>query len=98
MNYKDVESALEILEPFKHGHSMRATREHEWYRVYSYDTEIARYSQIEDTWYVNLNKYSVTTSKQQNLVKRVIANLDHQAYELMSNYDYAWQVRQGMLY
>lgn len=86
MNYKEVEQALELLEPFKHGDSMRATREHEWYRVYSYNTEIARYSAIEDTWYVNSSKYSVTTSKQQNLVKRVIANLDHQAHQLVSNY------------
>jgi hypothetical protein len=89
MNYKDVESALEILEPFKHGDSMKATREHGLYRVFSYSTEIARFNEIEDVWYVNPHKYSVTTSKQQNMVKRVIANLDHQAYELMSNYDYA---------
>jgi hypothetical protein len=89
MNYKDVESALERLDQFKHGQSMSARYTSGWYRVYSYNTEIARYSMIEDTWYVNCNKYSATTTRQQNLVKRVIANLDHQAYELMSNYDYA---------
>jgi hypothetical protein len=83
MNYKDVESALERLDQFKYGQSMSARYTSGWYRVYSYETEIARYSLIEDTWYVNPNKYSVTTSKQQNLVKRVIANLDHQTYELL---------------
>ena len=83
MNYKQVELALEVLEPFKHGNSMRAVSENGWYKVYSYDTQIARYSVIEDTWYVNPNKYSVTTSKQQGLVRRVIANLDYQTYELL---------------
>lgn len=83
MNYKEVELALEALEPFKHGDSMRAISENGWYKVFSYNTQIARYSQIEDVWYVNPHKYSVTTSKQQNLVKRVIANLDYQTYELL---------------
>jgi hypothetical protein len=83
MNYKEVEKALEMCEPFKHGDSMQATREYGLYRVFSYSTEIARFNEIEGVWYVNPNKYSVTTSKQQNLVKRVIANLDHQNYELL---------------
>lgn len=83
MNYKDVESSLEMLETFRHGASMKATREGALYRVFSYDTEIARFNEIEGVWYVNPNKYSVTTSKQQNLVKRVIANLDYQSYELL---------------
>ena len=82
MNYKGIEKALEMCETFKHGESMRATREQGLYRVFSYNTEIARFNEIEGVWYVNPNKYSVTTSKQQNLVKRVIANLDH-TYELL---------------
>jgi hypothetical protein len=89
MNYKEVEQALETLTPFRHGDSMSAENVSGMYRVYSYRTEIARFNYIEDVWYVNSSKYSSTTSKQQNMVKRVIANLDHQAYELMSNYDYA---------
>ena len=83
MNYKEVEKALETCETFKHGESMRATRESGLYRVFSYHTEIARFNEIEGVWYVNPNKYSVTTSKQQNLIKRVIANLDYQSYELL---------------
>ena len=83
MNYKEVEKALETCETFKHGESMKATREGGVYRVFSYHTEIARFNEIEGVWYVNPQKYSSTTSKQQNLVKRVIANLDH-SYELLN--------------
>lgn len=89
MNYKEVEEALETLTPFKHGDSMSAENVSGMYRVYSYRTEIARFNHIENVWYVNSSKYSATTSKQQNIVRRVIANLDHQAHDLMSSYDYA---------
>lgn len=81
MNYKQVQEAIETLQPFKHGYSMSATREDWVYRIYSYSTEIARFNEIEGVWYVNPNKYSVTTSKQQGIVKRAIANLDYQSYE-----------------
>jgi len=83
MNYKEVEQALTRLDQFKHGASMSARYTTGWYRVYSYNTEIARYSVVEDVWYVNTNKYSSTTSRQQGIVRRVIANLDHQTYELL---------------
>jgi hypothetical protein len=83
MNYKEIERALGMCETFKHGESMKATREQGLYRVFSYQTEIARFNEIEGVWYVNPHKYSSTTSKQQNIVKRVIANLDHN-YELLN--------------
>lgn len=42
------------------------------YFVYSYDTPIAWHSL--DGWYVVSQKFSVTTSKHQNLVRRAIAD------------------------
>ena len=76
MNYKDVERALERLEPFKHGYSMSAsivTNEcgESFYCVYSYTTLIASYDLRMQDWWINEEKYSVTTSKQQNMVCRV---------------------------
>jgi hypothetical protein len=76
-NYKEIENLLDTLTPFKHGKSMRAeiTVDTETqaviYTVYSYKTIIAEYNSLDDAWWVNPNKYSVTTSKQQNIVRRV---------------------------
>jgi hypothetical protein len=45
----------------------------EWvYVVWSYDTPIAWFD--EEGWYVVSQKFSVTTSKHQNLIKRAIAD------------------------
>ena len=73
-NYKDIEGLLATHTPFKHAHSMRAEGNVATggdYRVYSYSTLIATY--INGEWSLNENKYSVTTSKQQNILRRVIA-------------------------
>ncbi len=72
-NYKKVAELLAQKLPFKHGHSMKAVFDNYGngdYVVYSYTTIIARYN-TETGWWINLQKYSVTTSKQQNLLKRV---------------------------
>ena len=42
------------------------------YVVYSYDTPIAWFD--SEGWYVVSQKFSVTTSKHQNLIKRAIAD------------------------
>ena len=70
-NYKQVEQLLTEHEPFKHGDSMSAERVQDVYYVYSYKTQIASYALTHGTWWINPNKYSVTTSKQQNIVRRV---------------------------
>jgi hypothetical protein len=70
-NYKQIETLLELHEPFKHGYSMRAERSTTMYQVFSYGTLIASYEMLNNIWYVNLAKYSVTTSKQQNIIRRV---------------------------
>jgi hypothetical protein len=76
-NYKVVEEYLSCSAPFKHGNSMSA----EWvdgeYVVWSYRTVVARMSLVtgKKEWWVNPNRYSVTTSKQQTIIRRV-AKLD----------------------
>lgn len=73
-NYKEIEQLLADLTPFKHAHSMSARIEGDTYRVLSYSTLIGEYSFATNQWnYFNDSKYSVTTSKQQNILRRVIA-------------------------
>jgi len=70
-NYRQVERLLLDLQPFRHAHSMRAERTAEAYEVFSYSTLIATYTFASGEWWINPNKYSVTTSKQQNIIRRV---------------------------
>ena len=70
-NYKEIEQLLADKEEFRHGYSMSAHRVAGEYVVFSYVTEIGRYDFNSGTWVLNLQKYSVTTSKQQNILKRV---------------------------
>jgi hypothetical protein len=72
-NYRTIQARLRDRIPFK-GNSMWADfEEYEgetWYTVYSYRTPIAR--QALATWHYQLNpeKYSTTTSRHQNLIRR----------------------------
>jgi hypothetical protein len=76
-NYRTIEAKLKELEPFK-GNSLSAVKlidRHELnYRVYSYNTLIASkiYSASEGEWFTSLSekKYSTTTSRHQNLIRR----------------------------
>lgn len=72
-NYKQIEHLLKALAPFKHGHSMHAVSTVEAYEVYSYRTLIARYEYATGDCWINPERYSVTTSKQQNLLRRAWA-------------------------
>ena len=70
-NYAQIERELiPLLKPFKHSHSMSAKFEGDAYVVYSYSTVIAEYDTATNKWTFNETKYSVTTSRQQHLVKR----------------------------
>jgi hypothetical protein len=70
-NYKQVAELIADRMPFKHGHSMRAEYNYLGiYCVYSYATLIATYDTVSRKWWINENKYSVTTSKQQNIIRR----------------------------
>lgn len=71
-NYKQIEVLLAQLVPFTHGRSMSAERTADEYLVFSYSTIIARCDLITGKWTLNPNKYSVTTSKQQSLIRRAI--------------------------
>ena len=78
-NYKEIETKLDRLEPFT-GNSMKAKWHSLTYAVYSYDTIIATYTRSETDPYQQLfwvtdEKYSVTTSRHINLVKRVWAKM-----------------------
>ena len=76
-NYKQIEELLEDRLPFKHGRSMSADYDNQGvYRVYSYATLIATYDFVSRNWWLNETKYSVTTSKQQNILRRVIATFN----------------------
>ena len=76
-SYKVIETKLTNLEPFN-GNSLSAKAENAWgslvYRVYSYNTLIATKSWHGDEgeWstYLNPEKYSVTTSRHQNLIRK----------------------------
>jgi hypothetical protein len=77
-NYKEIEALLRTWQPFEHADSMSALWADGVYNVYSYTTLIATYSFVEwvDTpagWWLNDTKYSRTTSKQQSILRRVIA-------------------------
>ena len=69
-NYKEVQSLIEARKPFKHAHSMRAEITDTHYNIYSYSTLIASFDFEMCEWWMNEKKYSVTTSKQQNLIRR----------------------------
>lgn len=76
-NYRTIARKLDNLESFN-GNTMRAQVEKTWgtfsYRVYSYSTLIAEktWDGSEGEWvtWVNPSRYSVTTSRHQNLIKR----------------------------
>ena len=70
-NYKEIMTLLADKEDFTHSNTMSAMRLGDVYAVYSYSTLVALYDFIKSEWIINSRKYSVTTSKQQNYIKRV---------------------------
>ena len=76
-NYSQVESAIANCREFR-GNSCHATFSNSdgYYRVYSYGTLIARIMPYTRAHYqLNSRKYSQTTSRLQNIVKRAWANV-----------------------
>ena len=78
-NYSQIESAIRARVPFT-GNSSRGYYEGAEYVVVSYNTAIARATSVRvvgATWaecpgglYINQRKYSQTTTRLQNIVKR----------------------------
>jgi hypothetical protein len=75
-NYKEIETDyIPSFKPFKHGHSMRAevNKTDKEYNVYSYSTLLASINiETNQVTFLNLNKYSSTTSRQQSMLKRAL--------------------------
>lgn len=73
-NYRDMPAQIRNFESFTHGscHAINNGRE---YIVVSYSTPIARAKNIDGVWHYRLNsrKYSQTTSKLQNIIRRAWA-------------------------
>ena len=71
-SYKEIDTKLANLEPFR-GNSMMGLFD-EWgsYRVYSYSTQIAQAYPTASGIRAKMNneKYSVTTSRHKNLIRR----------------------------
>lgn len=70
-NYRQIPSLIASRRPFE-GNTMDGRWEGDIYRVWSYSTVIAEYQ--NGVWYLNTRKYSVTTSRQQNLIVRAISS------------------------
>lgn len=70
-NYKVIETKLSNRESFN-GNSLNGFWDsiNRVYVVYSYSTLIASYDPHTGKRWVNPNKFSQTTSRQQNLIKR----------------------------
>jgi len=68
-NYKQIAVALETLQPFT-GNSLKGVQLGDTYRVISYSTQIAEYNTTTGEKWVSPTRYSVTTSRQQNLIRR----------------------------
>ena len=75
MPYVSLQLAVDFIAkrlPFQ-GNSLYGQRIGDRYVVVSYSTPIAFYIPESDSWLVNPNKYSQTTSRHQGVVKRGIA-------------------------
>ena len=68
--YKEMGQYLKTLQPFK-GNSVTATNQKGIYTVLSYDTVILVARSADDVLYYDSRKYSNTTSRLQNILKRV---------------------------
>jgi hypothetical protein len=68
-SYKSIETKLANRQPFT-GNSLKGYWEGNTYRVISYNTLIATLEEGGGPRWVSPVKYSQTTSRQQNLIKR----------------------------
>lgn len=67
-NYQTIARKLANSEPFR-GNTMSAVYVGEVYKIYSYNTLIGEIGNMGNKIF-NATKYSVTTSKHQNLIRR----------------------------
>ena len=69
-NYRDMARAIANREEFS-GNSVRGVwLDRSQYAVFSYGTQVAEYDAVTTRYYLNARKYSQTTSRLQNIVRR----------------------------
>jgi hypothetical protein len=72
-NYSEIESAIRKFEPFT-GNSCRGVLDGTEYRVYSYSTQILHVNFPTGGIALNVRKYSNTTSRLQNIIRRALSD------------------------
>ncbi len=72
MNYTDIEQAIRNSEPLKHNGTMTGylAEDAGLYVIESYSTVIYREHLETGSKWLNPKKYSTTTSRQQNIIRR----------------------------
>ena len=72
---KQAVNLIATLQPVK-GNSLYSQDTNKFYIVYSYGEHfpLAAYSHIDKLWYLNIDKYSMTTSRHQSIVKQALDN------------------------
>lgn len=72
---KQAVNLIATLQPVK-GNSLYSMDTDKFYIVYSYGVHfpVAAYDYTEKLWYLNTDKYSVTTSRHQSIVKQALGN------------------------
>ena len=78
--YKQMESLLESRLEFE-GNSVEAVNENGLYVVKSFGTVVAYF---DEKWVVNEYKYSATTSKITNLIKRIAKDFELRSIEFFN--------------
>jgi len=68
-NLKDTAEKVANTLPFE-GNNLKGVNEGNEYRIYSYSTLMATFNRLTGETWENPNKYSPTTSKQMNYVRR----------------------------
>ena len=69
--YATIARKLDAIMPFDNKNSMSAKFDGPIYKVLSYRTLIATYDNNTGERWINPDRYSVTTSRQQGLIRRV---------------------------
>jgi len=72
---KDCVAAIANTLPFQ-GNNLKGVNKDNYYCVYSYATLMATFNHLTGEIWENPNRYSVTTSKQMNYVRRGLAMIN----------------------
>lgn len=73
-SYRKMETAIRNLDVFDGNSAAGRWADRSQYIVFSYNTPIAEYDRVTGIWAINPRKYSVTTSRLQNIIRRAWAD------------------------